>query len=181
MNWKEDYEYITIIKDLLMLDAVRELANFVHHHVTDRLSHSIRVSYKSYLIAKKRNWDYRSVARAGLLHDLYHYTTKEVNGLGRGGHNKVHPMIALESASSLVSLNDLEKDIIEKHMFLTSWVLPKYKESFLVSMVDKYVSFSEVLNPSAYLELLNRWRQLSISIIIKEDNYENKVNSRLRI
>ena len=33
--------------------------------------HLIKVSYKSYKIAKKLDLDYVSVARAGLLHDFY--------------------------------------------------------------------------------------------------------------
>jgi uncharacterized protein len=40
-------------------------------------------------------------------------------------------------------LNDIEKDIIEKHMWPLTLKLPKYKEAFIVSFVDKYCAFME--------------------------------------
>ena len=43
-------------------------------------------------------------------------------------------------------LNVIEKDIIEKHMWPLTIRLPKYKESFIVSFVDKYCSTAEIFN-----------------------------------
>ena len=44
----------------------------------------------------------------------------------------------------------MEKDIIAKHMWpLTLRKVPKYKESFLISFVDKYTSTSETVVPVA--------------------------------
>ena len=47
-------------------------------------------------------------------------------------------------------IENKEKDIIEKHMWpLTLRQVPKYKESFLVSFVDKYTSSCETVVPVA--------------------------------
>ena len=67
----------------------------------------------------------------------------------KGSHNFVHPQLAVENASTITELSDLEKDIILKHMFLcTTTGLPRYKESFVVTCVDKYCAISEVANPT---------------------------------
>ena len=96
------------------------------------------------------NLDYVSTARAGLLHDFFLEEREEVVSLGLGSHNAAHPKIALKNAEKLTKLNKIEKDIILKHMFLCtfSFNIPRYQESFIVSMVDKYCAISEVSKPS---------------------------------
>ena len=55
-----------------------------------------------------------------------------------GLHAFVHPKIALKNASKLFLLNDKEKDIIVKHMWpVTFFSLPKYKESYIITLTDK--------------------------------------------
>ena len=41
-------------------------------------------------------------------------------------------------AQKLTSLNKIEKDIIVKHMFGATVAPPRYKESWIVTCVDKY-------------------------------------------
>lgn len=147
-SWENDVEFMSIVSDLLAHPEVLELSNYVHHHFTNRLDHSLTVAYTSYLIAKKMNLDYKSVARGGLLHDFFLLTVQEVEGLKQGSHNQHHPILACENAERITDLNEIEKDIILKHMFLVSKVAPpKYKESFIVSMVDKYAAVIEVVSP----------------------------------
>ncbi|MBD3949540.1 HD domain-containing protein [Tuanshanicoccus lijuaniae] len=143
-KWREDQEYIDLIADLLETDEVQRLESFVHHKVTNRLAHSISVSYRSYLWAKRLNLDTRAVARAGLLHDLFFYEGVDKHLVGGKGHNWEHPRIALENALKLTELSDLEQDIIVKHMFGATIALPKYKESFIVSLMDKQSAISEL-------------------------------------
>ena len=146
--WSKDTEYLDLVKDLLAHPEVKQLSRFVHHYFTDRLEHSISVSYKSYLIAKKFNLDYRSVARAGLLHDFFLFTSAEVEAMGDGSHNNLHPKLALANAKRITTINKIEEDIILKHMFAVSLSAPpKYRESLVVSMVDKYVAMEEVIMP----------------------------------
>ena len=47
-------------------------------------------------------------------------------------------MQALREAEARFDLTDKEKDIIVKHMWPLSPWMPRYKESFTVSMMDKY-------------------------------------------
>ena len=44
----------------------------------------------------------------------------------------------MKNALKRWKLNDIEKDVIKKHMFpLTLFLVPKYKESIIVCLVDK--------------------------------------------
>ena len=65
-----------------------------------------------------------------------------------GSHADAHPKIACENACRITEISSLERDIILKHMFLVSRCgLPRYKESFVVTYVDKYVAIREVVEP----------------------------------
>ena len=149
-TWENDHEYMSIVGDLLKDKELLKLDNITHHRYTTRLVHSIFVSYMSYKITKARGLDYVSTARAGLLHDFFLEERDEIELLGMGSHNSAHPKIALKNAENLTEINELEKDIILKHMFLCTLKskAPLYKESFIVSMVDKYCAISEVSLPS---------------------------------
>jgi|SRR5699024_4279861 len=147
--WKQDEEYVEIVADLLENEQLQKLDDITHHHYTTRLAHSLFVSYVSYRIAKKMNLDFRSVARAGLLHDFFLEGREDIKQMAQGSHNYVHPKIACENAEKITELSDLEKDIILKHMFLcTRCAFPRYKESYIVTAVDKYCAISEVSAPS---------------------------------
>jgi hypothetical protein len=52
-NWQEDQEYLAYVNDLITHKRVLQLAEFIQHHNTTRLEHSIQVSYLSYCVAKK--------------------------------------------------------------------------------------------------------------------------------
>lgn len=147
-DWCYDAEYRTYVDDLLEKPQVQELKNYKHHHYTNRLDHSIAVSYYSYLLAKKVHANARAVARAGLLHDMYYYdneTAREV--LNGENHYKVHPQIAAINAAQITDLSELEKDIIHSHMFGAIMTVPHYKESYIVTLMDKYCSIKDVSSP----------------------------------
>lgn len=100
----------------------------------------MQVAYFTYIACKRLKLDYVSATRAAMLHDLFLYDWRkkyksiELPGL----HAFVHPKIALKNASEIFELNDIEKDIIEKHMWPVTFSLPKYKESYIVTIMDKY-------------------------------------------
>lgn len=139
----ENEEYLSIVQDLLDKSTVNDLAKFTHHKFTNRLDHSLAVSYSSYLWSKRLRLNYTAVARAGLLHDLFF--SMMIESSSSREHLVRHPEIALENAKQLVELSDLEQDIIVSHMFLITLAhIPKYKESLLVSFIDKTTSVKEV-------------------------------------
>lgn len=145
-EWRNDKEYVALVADLLRQPAVQKLANYTQHHHSDRLQHSIAVSYDSYRIAKQLHLDYVSTARAGLLHDLFYYDWRTTK-FDLGTHAFIHPRVALRNAEKLTRLNSKERDIILKHMFGATLAVPKYAESLIVSLVDDYEAEHEFFSP----------------------------------
>ncbi|ADG40922.1 MULTISPECIES: HD domain-containing protein [Leuconostoc] len=148
--WRHDQDYLNIVDDLLQHDEVQQLAQYTQHHFSNRLRHSISVSYQSYIIAKKIGADATATARAGLLHDLFYYDWR-VTKFEEGSHAYVHPRIALRNAKKITPISQKEADIILKHMFGATIALPKYRESWIVSIVDDFAAVNEYLVPKAYL------------------------------
>ena len=140
---KKDKEYKKIVKDIFRNIEFKKLYNIEHHGIS-RMEHSIKISYYSYKIAKKLGMDYVSVARGGLLHDFF------LNGDERNSKEKfldtfTHPKKALKTSIKNFNVNDIEKNIIISHMFPIYLSFPKYKESFLVNMIDKIIGFKELV------------------------------------
>ncbi|HEY4399034.1 MAG TPA: HD domain-containing protein [Lactobacillaceae bacterium] len=149
-NWRDDALYQQLIADLLPAPAVQMLGSITQHHFTTRLEHSLRVSYWSYRVAKLMRLDVRAIARAGLLHDLFYYDWRTTK-FDEGSHAYMHPRIALKNAQRLTRISDKEADIIVKHMFGATPQLPKYAESWVVSLVDDVVAIREYIVPKSWL------------------------------
>ena len=147
LNLKVDqntkHEYQDCIDDLVQNQLLYTLDDFTHHRYFSRLEHSIHVSYFGYLVCKKMGLDYRSAARGGLLHDFYFYNSHQTKP-DDGFHCFVHPTIALQNALAYFSLNKVEQDIIVKHMWPVTISPPRYRESYVVTMMDKYCASREV-------------------------------------
>jgi uncharacterized protein len=144
INSQNDNEYIKFVADLINSPVVQSMENYIQHSDVSCFEHCINVSYYSYLICRRLGLDCQAVARGALLHDLFLYDwhiTKPENGL----HGFTHPYAALENANKHFDLNDMEKDIIQKHMWPLTLKLPKYKESFIVSCMDKYCAILEII------------------------------------
>lgn len=142
--------YYFCVDDIINLDELRELENIVHHISSNRFQHCLNVSYYSYLVCRKFGLNARSAARAGLLHDLFYYDRKEYNAQrkkGQPSHSKMHSQTALHNAERLTKLTKLERDIIVKHMWPATKKLPSYKESYIVTLIDKYCAILEFCIP----------------------------------
>lgn len=154
-KWRHDDEYMHYVRDIMCHQDVQKLKTITHHIYTNRLAHSIAVSYNSYKIAKRFKLDARAVARAGLLHDLFFYDCKNMVYSG-AQHNRIHPQIALKNAQKITTISLLEADIILKHMCGVTLVWPKYVESAIVALIDKQVALVEVT--SAFTR--NYWQKV---------------------
>ena len=140
-SYCNNYEYINIISDILDNEKFMGLEECKHHGI-NRLEHSLRVSYYSYLIAKKLRLNYKETARGSLLHDFF--CDKDFELKNQKFSFAIHPYISLKNASNIFDLTDLEKDIIINHMFPTlPHKIPKYIESWIVSLVDKGIAIYE--------------------------------------
>lgn len=142
---KRAEEFRSYISDLLESRIVAELSEYTHHLGTTRLQHSLNVAYYNYLICRKLHLDSRSAARAGLLHDLYFYNTREyVREAGERHHPSRHPRMALDNAATYFPINYKESDIILKHMWPMTLSVPRYRETFVITFVDKYCCLLEL-------------------------------------
>lgn len=144
IKYKKDKEYLSIINKIMNNNAFKELEKIKHHN-TNRLNHSIKVSYYSYKIAKKLKLDYEETAVGGLLHDFYTDKISDCNNFKDKLllFSSKHPKDAVNNAISNFDLTEKEINIIKTHMFPMNYRIPKYKESWLVSIVDKILSFKE--------------------------------------
>lgn len=162
-------EFNLIIDDLINNETVQKMKLFRQHYDTSCFEHCKQVAYYSYLICKKYNWDYIAVARAGMLHDLFLYNWRERQDDRKGLHAFTHPRTALNNSLKLFKLRKIEQDIILKHMWPLTVVLPKYKESYVVSMVDKYCAISESINhykSNFKIQKLQRYAYVFFSLIV---------------
>lgn len=137
-----EYEYVVCVSDLINHEVVQSMENYTQHGDTSCLAHCLFVSYTAYRICKLMGLDYCSAARGGLLHDFFLYDWHE-NNQNEGLHGFSHPGIALRNAERYFYLNELEREIIRKHMWPLTVIPPKHTESYVVLMVDKYCAFME--------------------------------------
>ena len=140
-NQNSRSEYKNTMSELLTNEKLKNLDNFRQHYKCTRLKHSINVSYYSFYIAKLLKLDYVSTAKAGLLHDLYFH--EKSNFRENMKTLRHHPKEALKNALEICELNDKERDIIRRHMWLITLRPPKYKEGYIVTFVDKYCAARE--------------------------------------
>jgi len=142
----KDKEYMVLILDLLNQEKVQQMKKYRQHSKVNCFDHCLCVSYNTYLICKKKNLDYVSAARAGMLHDLFLYDWRKRENGRKGLHAFTHGLTAYKQASTFVDLNDKEKDMIIKHMWpVTLFSIPKYKETFILTLVDKYFAVVETI------------------------------------
>ena len=70
-------EFCRTTEELLGSDAVRMMGRWKHHGHISTLDHSLFVAYCSYRAARALRLDETAAARAGLLHDLYLYDSRD--------------------------------------------------------------------------------------------------------
>lgn len=125
----------------------------IQHGNVSVFAHSLAVAAYSEKLAIKLGIDYdrKSLIRGALLHDFFLYDWHETNNVGDGLHGFAHPNTASKNALRYFRLNNKELDIIRKHMWpLTLTKIPRYKESWLVCIADKYCSLLETFRLNTY-------------------------------
>ena len=151
-----DEDLISLIKkhgkDILNSDKMLLEKRYMQHGNVSIYEHSLKVAYLSLKIAKRFNIniDERSLVRGALLHDYFLYDWHKKSYYHKK-HAWRHASIAYKNASKDFKLNKIEKDIILKHMFPVNIKLPKYKESYIVSIADKISATKESFVLSTHL------------------------------
>ena len=137
-------EFEKCVEDIVNHELIQKMDKHMQHCNTTRLQHSINVSYHSFCVCYYMGWDYRSAARAGLMHDLFFYDWRTKKSM-RTHHASWHPRIALDNARKITMLNKIEEDAIIKHMWPCTWMPPRYVESYVVTFVDKVCAICEMV------------------------------------
>lgn len=154
-------EFREIIKDITENSSVISLKEHVQHMKGSRYKHCYEVAFYTYVLCKKLGLDYISATRGAMLHDFYFYDWRNKGVEGQKHfHAYRHPRIALHNANQNFELNDVEKDIILKHMWPLTFPLPKFSESYIVTLVDKYCATREFFRFLKYKKTLKKLRKL---------------------
>ncbi|MBQ9157244.1 MAG: HD domain-containing protein [Eubacterium sp.] len=123
---------------------MQEEKNYMQHGSISVYAHSVNVACTCLMISRKLPlaMDERSLVRGALLHDYFLYDWHDPDPSHRL-HGFYHPGKALNNALKDFQLNDIEKDMIVKHMFPLTLVPPKYRESILICIADKLCALCE--------------------------------------
>ena len=70
-------EFQEIVEEMVNNDVVYKMHEYRQHYDTSCYEHCYMVAYYCYKICKKVNLDYKSAARAGMVHDLFLYDWRE--------------------------------------------------------------------------------------------------------
>lgn len=121
-----------------------EMFDTIQHGDTECLVHTVAVVCCALAIAKRFGIriDKSSLVRGGILHDYFLYDWHDGKPQ-RMIHGFTHPSEALRQAEMDFELNDIERDIIKKHMFPLTVIPPRYREGWLICMADKICAIKE--------------------------------------
>lgn len=155
-------EFKEIIQDITENSSVLSLKEHVQHMRGSRYAHCYQVAFYTYVLTKRLGLDYISATRGAMLHDFYFYNwrNKGVEGQKRF-HAYRHPRIALNNAIENFDLNEVEKDIILKHMWPLTFPFPKFMEGYIVTFVDKYCATKEFFRFLKYKKYLRKLKKLN--------------------
>ena len=140
-NWTS---FLDCLDGLIETPQVQSMRSLPHHPGVNCYEHSVFVAYVAFRLARRWGLDYRSCARAGLLHDLYLYRWNDQSA-HPGLQCFDHPVFALRNAMTLTHLSKLERNIILAHMWPLAFHLPHSREAWVVSLADKLCATAEVV------------------------------------
>jgi len=132
--------------DVISSDRLKQEDGYRQHGSVTCYEHSVAVTLMSVRLARslRLDVDMESMIKGALRHDYFLYDWRNDESITRRHHGFHHANRALENASRDFSLSTVACDVIQKHMFPLNIRLPKYKESYVVSVADKVVATKEV-------------------------------------
>ena len=141
-----ELRFVRFAREVLGQSQLWAEAQYIQHGVTSTLLHSLAVAYLAWCIARllRLAISERSLIRGALLHDYYLYDWHDASAHAPL-HGLNHPRVAWENAMRDLPepLNDVEQDVILKHMFPLTPVPPACRESALVCLADKLCAVYE--------------------------------------
>lgn len=119
-----------------------------HHFRTSVAEHSFYVAVLCLRIATllHLSLERKMLVRCALLHDIGLIGYRKVPRQDMGGHflaffHPANSVWRLESEGHFLS--DKERNIIEAHMFPLSFILPKSREAWVLTLADKLVALKD--------------------------------------
>lgn len=149
-------EYRDLVSDILQNEDFLKLRLYRQHNWSNRLMHSINVSYMSWYLAKKWHCNEKVAARAGLLHDfcLFDFHEKPPTGEHQAFF---HPKAAAENSIEYFHVSERERSAILTHMFPLG-PIPKNKEAWIITLADKICATAELCSITIALARKGRVR-----------------------
>ena len=136
-------------EDILISENFRKTQGHIQHGTMTVHNHCMDVARYSLILNKKLGigCNKHDLIRGALLHDyfLYDWHDKAYLSQRKRLHGFHHPMTALQNAEKEYQLNDIQREIIKKHMWPLSVVPPVCREAWVVTAADKYCSVMETV------------------------------------
>ena len=143
---KNDVLYIEAVSDIISSVHFKKMDEFIMHGTTTCLEHCIDVSYMTYKICRRYGLDYKSAARAALLHDLFLYDWhRHFEETGDRFHGFTHPRKAMENAVKYFKISKKEQNMILRHMWPLTIIPPRTIEGMVLLYADKVCTVKEAL------------------------------------
>jgi len=145
MSFSHYREWLEAVGDLLSDGDVRSMAALPQHRPGfSCYDHCLLVSYTSFALCRRLGWHSWESARGGLLHDFYLYDWTDRGTISNWRHLWGHPRAALRNAEGRFLLTPREKNIIVSHMFPLSLTPHRYREAWVVGLMDKLCALAEL-------------------------------------
>ena len=154
-NWTA---FLDCLDGLLDTPQVQSMRSLPHHPGVNCYEHSVFVAYVAFRLGRRWGLNYRSCARAGLLHDLYLYRWNDQSA-HPGNQCLDHPEFALRNAQTITKLSPMERNIILAHMWPLAIHMPHSREAWTVSLADKIC---------ATIETIQLWKRMKLRTVLAQ-------------
>lgn len=160
---KEEYkkEFYEIVEPIITHEEFQKRKDYPHHINESVYDHVLRVAYDCFELGKLFHLDYESLAIAGLLHDFYEkpwqYDTEKKPLLQR--HGFTHAKNAVKNAKRVFGTEVVTpkvESIMITHMFPLNKRIPRNREAWLITLVDKADSIDFVMHPIILYKIMTK-------------------------
>ena len=130
--------------DIIASAGMQAEKSFVQHGGVSTYEHSVAVTKMCLRLSRglRLSTDERSLIRGALLHDYYLYDWHQPRP-GNDLYAFSHAGKALKNASRDFSLNEIERNMIQSHMFPLTMQPPRFRESAILCLADKVCALRE--------------------------------------
>ncbi len=158
------------VLQLMNEGKLQVMKDYIQHGSITTLDHSLMVAYYSWRLNQRLGLkaDESSLIRGALLHDYFLYDWHVAEKWHRF-HGFRHPAFALKNARQDYQLNEIEEEIIKKHMWPLTIIPPTCREAWIVNAMDTFSSVVEVMMEYRLFSVLKRkWYERLDKTVFKD-------------